>query len=34
MVKQTTQQGLVIAGIGVFCASVVLAAVLFVFLGT
>jgi len=33
-VKQTTQQGLVIAGIGVFCASVVLAAVLFVFLGT
>jgi len=33
-VKQTSQQGLVIAGIGVFCASVVLAAVLFVFLGT
>jgi hypothetical protein len=32
-VKQTNRQGLVIAGIGVFCASVVIAAVLFVFLG-
>jgi hypothetical protein len=32
--KYTTQQGLVIAWIGAFCASVVLAAVLFVFLGT
>jgi hypothetical protein len=32
-VKPLTQQVLVIAGIGVFCASVVIAAVLFVFLG-
>jgi hypothetical protein len=31
--ESTTYQGLVIAGIGVFCGSVVIAAVLFVFLG-
>jgi len=31
--EATTYQGLVIAGIGVFCGSVVIAAVLFVFLG-
>jgi hypothetical protein len=28
-----TEPGLVIAGIGIFCASVVIAAMLFVFLG-
>jgi len=28
-----TEAGLVIAGIGIFCASVVIAAMLFVFLG-
>jgi hypothetical protein len=33
MVRNTTYQGVVIAGIGVFCVSVVIAAVLFVFLG-
>lgn len=33
MVRTTTYQGVVIAGIGVFCVSVVIAAVLFVFLG-
>jgi hypothetical protein len=32
-VRSTTHQGMVIAGLGVFCVSVVLAAVLFVFLG-
>ena len=32
-VKTTTHQGMVIAGIGVFCVSVVIVAVLFVFLG-
>lgn len=31
-VKTTSHQGVVIAGIGVFCVSVVIAAVLFVFL--
>jgi len=32
-VKTITRQGVVIAGIGVFCATVVIVAVLFVFLG-
>lgn len=31
--RSTTYQGLVMAGIGVFCGSVVIAAFLFVFLG-
>lgn len=29
----TTNQGLIVAGIGVFCAGVVMAALLFVFFG-
>jgi hypothetical protein len=32
VVRSTNRQGLVIAGLGVFCMTVVLAAVLFVFL--
>ena len=33
VVESITKQGLVIAGIGLFCMSMVIAAVLFVFLG-
>ena len=33
VVETTTRQGMIVAGIGVFCMSVVIAAVLFVFLG-
>ena len=33
VVKSTTKQGLVIAGIGVFCMSMVIVAMLFVFFG-
>jgi hypothetical protein len=32
--SRETEAGLVIAGIGIFCASVVIAAMLFVFIGT